>query len=1548
MRLSRYLRYISNLFFCFLFCFIAMGSVADIVVEPRGYYKAPSLSEKYDSLQEAITAYNAYESKKYADCVADPQSGYCVQVIVKQPAYAYGGNIYDGGIYSDTLFKFDRILSTDETRDNPHVDRDWESRTINYYLECPNSNFVLRHVETKLSSNGNYAIFKGSYCLKEEPQILPPQESCEKTTPPKFGNPVDPITKTKSEHEIDFSTADGVLRLERFYVDQFQGWRFAVPSYLNDLTGNSDTNSQPGCYMSATHCFQYTTNGVSPQITIRSTDGSRLVFKNNSSGGFDASNNYSGKLIAYNQDGYAWLHISRSGVQKFYSANGMLRKQITVAGRKLIYNYDFEQKLVEILDDVGRSLNFGYDSQKRVNKVTLPDGNDIQYTYDQYNNILSVIWPDGTSRGYIYNETDQVVGNYIPSTYHYLTGKRDERGIRSGRYKYEDYGVATATAKALANEKYTFSENQITTPLGAKLYIYTYGLSDGTKLLSKLSQPAGSGCNASAQHLDYNTDGLVRQKKEFNGVVTQYGYNANKLENVRVEGVKTTAADLTLGASLPYLASNATLPTGIRKISTEWHPDWRVKTRIAEAKKITTNIYNGQPDPFNSSQILNCAPASVTAPLLCKKVVQATTDANGAAGFAAVLDASLAVRVWQYTYNELGKTLTVSTPQSLLNSSVETTYEYYTSDSTDWRKGDLKQISNALGHTTQYTRYDANGRLLEMVDVSGVVSQFTYDLRGRLLTATEANATTQYAYDPVGNLIRVTQPDGVYLEYDYDNASRLIRIRDSQSNQIEYTLDKASNITNISMSGSGGLKYQQQRVYDALSRVQNIINASSNSTTLKYDASGNLTSEIDAKNQTTSQTYDGLDQFKQRTDALSGKINYTYDAQGNLTSVKDPRNNTTSYKYNAFGDLVEQTSPDTGKTTFTYDAAGNRISSVDARNITQTYTYDSLGRLTAIQYPNATENITYGYDGALLPANDSVYAKGRLTSLVMSSMQWDFIYNAQGQLSKKRVQLLNINSSTEYVYNNAGRVTRVIYPSGRIVNYDYDASGNNSGIRTQANSSATETLVMSNVNYLPFGPAESFTYGNGLTHSQTYDLNYRLSSIQVGGILHRDYVYDAVSNITSIANNLSSTESQTYTYDALNRLTSALGGYGNLLYTYDSVGNRLTESRNNTIDTYSYATTSNKLNSITRSTGNRSFTYDAAGNPTQRTSDDNNTHNNTFNNANRLSNVNVNGSLAATYTYNPLGQRVVKTLANGSKEIYHYDEAGQLISVTDQNNNTQREYIYWGNQQIALVNNNTLYYVHNDHLNTPQVVTNQSQQVVWMGNYEPFGKLAANQTNSIEIFSRFPGQYFDAETNLYYNYFRDYDPSIGRYIESDPIGLEGGINTYAYVSGNPLSFIDPFGLSAQDISISLDQLKREFPELKPKGWNFRSPQAGSKAETSVSSGIMSFPEKWSLPGCLTYQEYTDRLETIFHESMHSTDSRFRRRITFDEGRLFETHHSSISNRVRWELGASTKWNPYEIYPTNAWGVARVEGFKVSQHALYEEYKKRNPDCECEK
>jgi len=121
------------------------------------------------------------------------------------------------------------------------------------------------------------------------------------------------------------------------------------------------------------------------------------------------------------------------------------------------------------------------------------------------------------------------------------------------------------------------------------------------------------------------------------------------------------------------------------------------------------------------------------------------------------------------------------------------------------------------------------------------------------------------------------------------------------------------------------------------------------------------------------------------------------------------------------------------------------------------------------------------------------------------------------------------------------------------------------------------------------------------------------------------------------------------------------------------------------------------------------------------------------------------------------------------------------------------EYVYLQAQPLAMLRGGAIYYYHNDQLGTPKALTDQDQRRVWRADYTPFGDTIIS-VNEVENPLRFPGQYFDQETGLHYNYFRDYDPSIGRYTQSDPIGLSGGINTYLYVNGNPLRLSDARGL----------------------------------------------------------------------------------------------------------------------------------------------------------
>jgi len=255
-------------------------------------------------------------------------------------------------------------------------------------------------------------------------------------------------------------------------------------------------------------------------------------------------------------------------------------------------------------------------------------------------------------------------------------------------------------------------------------------------------------------------------------------------------------------------------------------------------------------------------------------------------------------------------------------------------------------------------------------------------------------------------------------------------------------------------------------------------------------------------------------------------------------------------------------------------------------------------------------------------------------------------------------------------------------------------------------------------------------------------------------------------------------------------LTDASGSYGTLKYNYDDVGNRSVETRDGSNTTlYTYSTTSNKLNSSSGASTN-SFSYDNNGNTQAR-----NSISFSYDDTNRMTQA-VNGSLTTNYAYDGKGQRVLKN-TNGVISLYIFDKDGKLIAEADATGAIQKEYIYFAGRPLALIDYSIgggINYYHLDHLGTPQTLTDQNQTVVWNAYYEPFGVVNIT-VNTLENNLRFPGQYYDGETGLYYNYFRDYDPSLGRYTTSDPLGLLDGVNTYVYVKSNPIIYKDIMGLS---------------------------------------------------------------------------------------------------------------------------------------------------------
>lgn len=213
------------------------------------------------------------------------------------------------------------------------------------------------------------------------------------------------------------------------------------------------------------------------------------------------------------------------------------------------------------------------------------------------------------------------------------------------------------------------------------------------------------------------------------------------------------------------------------------------------------------------------------------------------------------------------------------------------------------------------------------------------------------------------------------------------------------------------------------------------------------------------------------------------------------------------------------------------------------------------------------------------------------------------------------------------------------------------------------------------------------------------------------------------------------------------------------------------------------------------------YTYDAAGNTL--------TYANTiatYNNRGRMKTLKV-GTTTATYVYNALGQRIKRSGGTPGTVLYVYDEAGHLIGEYTGTGALTQETIWLGDIPVATLRPKTggvdIFYGHTDHLNTPRKITRPSDNKLrWQWEPDPFGTNLPNENpQALGIFKyhlRFPGQLYDAHAGLNYNYFRDYDPAIGRYVQSDPIGLLGGVNTYAYVLNNPLHYTDPTGLAVGD------------------------------------------------------------------------------------------------------------------------------------------------------
>ena len=703
--------------------------------------------------------------------------------------------------------------------------------------------------------------------------------------------------------------------------------------------------------------------------------------------------------------------------------------------------------------------------------------------------------------------------------------------------------------------------------------------------------------------------------------------------------------------------------------------------------------------------------------------------------------------------------------------------------------GNLETITNALGHETQM-QYNAAGQLTQSTDANGLVTTYGYNADGLLVTLTETppvgggqTRSTTMTYDAAGQTKSITTPDNIVQTMDYDVLGRLISVSDNLNQRVEYVYDAVGNrIHSKTLEGDGTLASTLVQRFDALNRrmatIQPHISGLDSIQQFEYDGAGNLDSAIDPKGQESNRQYDPGNRLISQIDALVGTTLFSYDDNGNLIRVVAANGAQTDYQVDSLGRIVSEISADRGTLSYTYDLNNNLKTMTDGRGITRSYDYDALNRLTAISFPNTQENVSISYDNCS-------FGIGRICSFTDESGTTSMQYDAYGNVLEINYTRDGVNYSQSYGYDIGHRISAMTLPSGRVVSYQRDGVQRISQISSTIN--GQNQIILDQIGYNANHQITQRTYGNGLAETRFYDLQSRLLNSQLTGTDETNLSYDANSNVLS---RNTSSDDHSYGYDALDRLQTEINNGSDTSYQYDPNGNRLTQLEGNQSTDYVYRLQSNILDTI----DGQILSHDDTGNLII----DQHGRDLIYNDAGRLIEIHSNGQILAEYRYSSNGQRTHK-ITIAQTIIYHYDQSGNLISETTDTGTPIRDYLWQQGQPIAQIDIDsnqieTINYIHTDHLNTPRLATDPNQAISWRWEGKAFGNTAP-QSFGVTINLRFPAQYFDAESGLHYNYFRDYDPGLGRYIESDPIGLFGGINVFSYANNRPIVAIDPYGLN---------------------------------------------------------------------------------------------------------------------------------------------------------
>jgi RHS repeat-associated protein len=1129
-----------------------------------------------------------------------------------------------------------------------------------------------------------------------------------------------------------------------------------------------------------------------------------------------------------------------------FGATGILQSVTHRNGWVLTYNHDASGRLTQVHNQFGRALVFGYNGNGQLTSVTTPGGT-IGYAYDASGRLQTVNYADGSHRSFHYEDTsnDQL-----------LTGI-SVQGVRYATVGYDAQGYATSTALAGNAERYIVSYNgmapgsraNVTDPSG-NTRTYVYSAVSGMLAVTFGSSPSPTGLPDASSRVQ-NGFGLIDSETDFLGFNTNYTWDTTR--------------------RLPLTTTEALGQPESRTTSTTWHPQWRLPVTVTEPGRTTSYTYDGSGNPLTQT-ITDTGAVGTTRTTTWtyhpSGLVASETAPNGAAtgytydSLGNLTQSTNALgHVDAYTHDGAGRVLTHTAPNGLVTS--------YTYDA----RGRML-TSNRGGEVTTLT-YHPSGTMATATLPQGHVITYTYDAALRLTgwSDNRGNSGT-YTLDNMGNRVNEAVRNGQnqvvwQVARTINELNRVANVSlGSQTMGYYYDGNGEPSIA------TNGLGQNTRQTLDPLRRVKTLTNAENATASLTYNALDGITSVTDPKSVTTAYTRDALGNATTETSPDSGSTSTQYGALGLPSSITNALGQATTITRDLLGRPTSITHSG-GTTTLRYDqtpASKGYLAEIEDTSGLTTYQRDLQGRITSQTQKlinNDTRTLAYSYSATTGLLSTTTYpggqtlqnvydATGQLTGLtwagqpLVSGITWS-------PLGQPTAWTWNLPGGATAIpatrtYNTAGQLTATEFSS-----YTYDAAGRITSLTQslmqpastdpQANTT-TQAPATWTVTYSPAGritgftrtaaggaPADatSYTYdanGNrsastqqraGTTTSRTYTLT---ANRQTGFSQTQTGAGSANTSVTysyNAAGDLLSDGLRSYQYDSEERLEKVTTGTGvdapSTQYAHNALGQRVFKT-----EPLFAAGSGGGSNSTTSGKNLNNLLADPEDQETEQANQDKGIIQTVYEYFTRLWSPGTSDAQKLGFTY---------VYGNDGTLLGEYGMGGSNSSGTTQ-------YLYLptanGPMPIAAIVNGVAYAVHSDHLNTPRKLTQPDGQVAWQWAYSAFGdeqptvgaQRFTNETTNpttgstpipeVTFNLRYPGQYYDKESNLHYNYFRSYSAERGRYTQADPIGLEGGFNRFGYANDAPTMFVDPFGLLVEicERPIDIDWLPRSVSSNAPR------------------------------------------------------------------------------------------------------------------------------------